>query len=374
MAHSSQGSLLQPTIISNTQLQPKSDNDLVKSLSHLVAGATGGAITAVLTSPLDVLRTRLQSDFYRPVLSGSQAAGSQPLQPQIFRASRPMLSHIRETFQILFSIYHIEGWRGLFRGLGPNLTGVVPASAIKYYTYGNVKRIIGESHIFGPNSENAVGCHIISAVTAGITTGTLTSPIWVIKTRLQLDRSQSASNPQAAPRRYKNSFDCARQVLRQEGPRGLYRGLSASYLGSLETTFHLALYEQLKMFIARMKSNQDALTTVSGGRVSENKTLGDRVSGLLGMGGAAALSKFLSSIIAYPHEVIRTRLRQAPMANGHVKYTGVVQCFRLLYREEGFRALYGGLTPHLLRSIPSAGITLGVYEAVLEGFKLLSEE
>ncbi|KAK2873623.1 hypothetical protein FQN49_002229 [Arthroderma sp. PD_2] len=301
MVHSSQASLLQPAAISNPQLKIKSDNDLIKSLSHLVAGATGGAITAVLTSPLDVLRTRLQSDFYRPSLS--QSAGSQPMQPHILRASRPMSSHIRETFQILFSIYHTEGWRGLFRGLGPNLTGVVPASAIKYYTYGNVKRIIGESHLFGPNSENAMGCHIISAVTAGITTGTLTSPIWVIKTRLQLDRSQSVNNPQATPRQYKNSFDCAKQVLRQEGPRGLYRGLSASYLGSLETTFHLALYEQLKMLIARMKSEQDALAALSGRPVSENKTLGDRVSGLLGMGGAAALSKFLSSIIAYPHEV-----------------------------------------------------------------------
>ncbi|OAL70157.1 mitochondrial carrier protein [Trichophyton violaceum] len=367
MAHSSK-ELIQPTIISSPQLKPKPDNDFVKSLSHLVAGATGGAITAVLTSPLDVLRTRLQSDFYRPVLSST--ASPKPMQQPAFQASRPMLGHIRETFQILFSIYHVEGWRGLFRGLGPNLTGVVPASAIKYYTYGNVKRIIGESQIFGPNSENAMGCHIISAVTAGITTGTLTSPIWVIKTRLQLDKSQSANSPQAAPRRYKNSFDCARQVLRQEGPRGLYRGLSASYLGSLETTFHLALYEQLKMLIVRMRSNQDEPCA----RTTGNKTLGDRLSGLLGMGGAAALSKFLSSIIAYPHEVIRTRLRQAPMANGHVKYTGVVQCFRLLCREEGFRALYGGLTPHLLRSIPSAGITLGVYEAVLEGFKLLSED
>lgn len=29
-------------------------------------------------------------------------------------------------------------------------------------------------------------------------------------------------------------------------------------------------------------------------------------------------------------------------------------------------SLYGGLTPHLLRGVPSAAVTLGVYESVLK--------
>ena len=52
------------------------------------------------------------------------------------------------------------------------------------------------------------------------------------------------------------------------------------------------------------------------------------------------------------------------MENGLQKYTGLVQCFRLILKE-GFMSMYGGLTPHLLRGVPSAAITLGVYEAVL---------
>lgn len=59
------------------------------------------------------------------------------------------------------------------------------------------------------------------------------------------------------------------------------------------------------------------------------------------------------------------------MQNGLVKYTGIVQCFRLIAKEEGFVALYGGLTPHLLRAIPSAAITLGVYELVLRLFDMV---
>lgn len=64
-------------------------------------------------------------------------------------------------------------------------------------------------------------------------------------------------------------------------------------------------------------------------------------------------------------QVIRTRLRQAPLENGVPKYTGLVQCFGLIAKEEGMAGLYGGLMPHMVRSIPSAIITLGVYEFVL---------
>ena len=63
--------------------------------------------------------------------------------------------------------------------------------------------------------------------------------------------------------------------------------------------------------------------------------------------------------------MIRTRVRQEPMANGKPKYTGIVQCFRLMWKEEGLASLYGGLTAHLLRAVPSAAITLGGYEVVL---------
>ena len=54
------------------------------------------------------------------------------------------------------------------------------------------------------------------------------------------------------------------------------------------------------------------------------------------------------------------------MANGRLKYTGVVQCLQLVWREEGIVAIYGGLTAHLLRTVPAAMITLGTYELVLK--------
>ncbi|THZ73043.1 hypothetical protein D6C84_09800 [Aureobasidium pullulans] len=89
--------------------------------------------------------------------------------------------------------------------------------------------------------DSASSVHTAAAVTAGILTGTATNPIWLIKTRMQLDNSSSTPRP-----RHRNSFQYAMQIFKQEGIRGFYRGLSASCLGVAESALHLVLYERIK--------------------------------------------------------------------------------------------------------------------------------
>ncbi|KAI9749834.1 MAG: hypothetical protein M1815_002257 [Lichina confinis] len=331
------------------------ESPVAKSWAHFLAGGVGGMTSAFLTSPLDVLKTRLQSDYYQAQLASSRAArGIGSAQSLAFPHN--MSLHVRETFQILFSIHRVEGWRALFKGLGPNLTGVVPARAINFYTYGNGKRLIGKH--FNDGRESA-WVHLCAAASAGIVTGTATNPIWLVKTRLQLDKSQAerVTGSTRLHRRYKNSLDCVRQVLRQEGVAGLYRGLSASYLGVSESTIQWVLYEQMKMYMARRER-----ISVDDGRRS---TAWDRALGWGGKLGAAGTAKLFAAVATYPHEVVRTRLRLAPTENGQMKYTGLAQCFRLVWKEEGMAGMYGGLTPHLLRVVPSAAIMFGMYEFIL---------
>ncbi|KAI9793578.1 MAG: hypothetical protein M1833_000723 [Piccolia ochrophora] len=332
------------------------ESPAAKSWAHFVAGGAGGMTSAFLTSPLDVLKTRLQSDFYQAQLAASRVSRNVP-PLSTMSVPRSALLHFRETFQILFSIHRVEGWRALFKGLGPNLTGVVPARAINFYTYGNGKRII--SSYFNNGNENA-WVHLCAAASAGMVTGTATNPIWLVKTRLQLDKSHAEKSGSQLNRRYKNSFDCTRQVVQQEGIRGMYRGLSASYLGVTESTLQWVLYEQMKILLVR----RDAQIVASG----RPRTTWDQVVDWTGKIGAAGTAKFFAALGTYPHEVVRTRLRQAPLESGQLKYTGLVQCFKLIWKEEGMAGMYGGLTPHLLRVVPSAAIMFGMYEFILRVF------
>lgn len=302
---------------------------------------------ATLTSPLDVLKTRLQSDFYQAqIIATRKASGLPPI--STLSLPRSALLHFRETFQILFSIHRVEGYRALFKGLGPQLIGVVPARAINFFAYGNGKRIIAQKLNEG---RDAAWVHLLAAANAGIITGSATNPIWLVKTRVQLDKNRAEKSGALSNRQYQNSLDCIRQTFRNEGIKGFYRGLTASYLGVTESTLQWVLYEQMKIAL----KNRETRMLASG----RDPDTWDKVLGWSGKVGAAGIAKFFAALVTYPHEVIRTRLRQSPQADGRMKYTGIVQCFRVVAKEEGMAALYGGLTPHMLRVVPSAAIMFG---------------
>lgn len=250
------------------------------------------------------------------------------------RTTAPFTSvafHIRGTLSVLNTIYLKEGMGALWKGVGATVVGVMPSRAIYFSTYAKTK------HVLIDNNGGREGplIHLLAAASAGIATATATNPIWLIKTRMQLQQSHNSI--------YTNSWDCLRKVVRAEGVRGLYKGLSASYLGVAEGTIQWVLYEKLKGYLrTRDPSSHDWLNYFM----------------------AAAGSKLLAATLTYPHEVLRTRLReQSASAPGQaVKYRGLLQAARLIVKEEGAVALYGGMTAHMMRVVPNSAIMFFCYE------------
>jgi solute carrier family 25 protein 33/36 len=222
--------------------------------------------------------------------------------------------------------YRTEGPFSLFKGLGPTLVGVIPARSINFFVYGNGKRLY-TSWTSKDGKETAL-VHLLSAATAGIATSTATNPIWVVKTRIQLDQSvrRRPGLPVLAPSNAAvlGSLATIRHIWAHEGLKGFYRGLSASYLGVTEGVIQWTLYEQFKRLPAR--TSTDSKETGYGGK-----------------GAAAGLAKLVATVITYPHEVVRTRLRQSPPPGQRSRYVGLLQTFKLVFAEEGVQALYGGL-------------------------------
>lgn len=325
-----------------TSKQINSSEPAVKPYIHFIAGGIGGMAGCVVTCPLDLVKTRLQSDAYRSYLT------------QHSHSTGEYIYHsILSPFKILQTVYRTEGFTALFKGLGPGLIGTVPARSINFFTYGVSKNFFSK---WLNNGEENAKIHLISAATAGIVTSTSTNPIWLVKTRLQLDKAKVAQD-----KIYKNSWDCIVKVLKNEGIFGLYRGLSASYLGSVEGILQWLLYEQIKIVLEKSDTNKKLMHGEN--KLKDNSEGWESFKKWALRSGGAGLAKFTASIVTYPHEVVRTRLRQQPLLiNGLPKYHGLFQTFAVVFREEGLRSMYGGLTAHLFRTVPNSIIMFGTWE------------
>ncbi|CAF4669779.1 unnamed protein product, partial [Rotaria sp. Silwood2] len=131
------------------------------------------------------------------------------------------------------------------------------------------------------------------------------------------------------------AIDLIRNVYRENGIWGFYKGISASYVGVSETIVHFVIYEQIK---AQLQLIQ----------IRQNRSLDD--TGLYSFASyviSAACSKTFATTLCYPHEVVRTRLREEG-----TKYRTFMQTLKTVYYEESLAGLYRGLLTHLIRQIP----------------------
>ncbi|KAH6572839.1 hypothetical protein BASA60_006401 [Batrachochytrium salamandrivorans] len=137
---------------------------------HFMAGGIGGTVGAAVTCPLEVVKTRLQSSLYRA--SETPVSFRNPLSGA--------WAHVNGVVRILSTIQQKEGVRALWKGLGPNLIGVVPARAIYFSVYSQGKHTYADLN----NGHETPMVHMLSAATAGVATASFTNPIWLIKTRM----------------------------------------------------------------------------------------------------------------------------------------------------------------------------------------------
>ncbi|XP_017954116.1 mitochondrial carrier protein Rim2 isoform X2 [Drosophila navojoa] len=336
------------------------------TLIHLLAGASAGTVGAVVTCPLEVVKTRLQSStaflptatttrIVEPAGGPANGGASELLRPEQRRKlsttilrnrSQPQIMAISHCgissttpksmsiMQCLRYIVQNEGPRALFKGLGPNLVGVAPSRAIYFSTYSQTKNSLNS---LGFVERDSPLVHIMSAASAGFVASTATNPIWFVKTRLQLDYNAKV---QMTVRQ------CIERVYAQGGIAAFYKGITASYFGICETMVHFVIYEFIKSKLLEQRNQ----------RHSDTKTSRDFVEFMM----AGAVSKTIASCIAYPHEVARTRLRE----EGN-KYHSFWQTLHTVWKEEGRAGLYRGLATQLVRQIPNTAIMMATYEAVV---------
>ncbi len=319
-------------------------------VSNALAGAGAGAVAATIVCPLDVLKTRLQVSTLR---AGGDAYVS--------------------TFQSLRSIVRLEGAVGLYRGLTPTVAALLPNWAV-YFTAYEFLKTRGASA--APESEFAASLrHMTSAAGAGAATVLVTNPLWVVKTRLQVQHSRALRGSMPTRAVYAGTLDALRRVATEEGARGLYSGLAPSLAGIAHVVIQFPVYERLKLELARgdvfgIRRAETNCSYVSGDASRESGSASIDVGDLTGLelACASAVAKMVASSVTYPHEVIRSHMH----VQGFGPFGGVLSLTKKIHTEGGgWRAFYRGVGTNLVRTTPAAAITFTSYELISRQFQEL---
>lgn len=160
----------------------------------LIAGATARITAVTIVSPLELIRTKMQSKK----LTYTEINGA------------------------LRQVVKYEGYKGLFRGLGSTLLRDVPFSGIYWTTFETTKRAFNK-----PDSEkNTFLFNFFCGSVAGSIAAFITLPFDVVKTHQQIELGEKEIYTEGkSKQRASNMNEIAKNIYRNHGFKGLFTGL-----------------------------------------------------------------------------------------------------------------------------------------------------
>jgi solute carrier family 25 protein 43 len=178
--------------------------------------------------------------------------------------------------------------------------------------------------------------NFVSGGVAGVASRTITSPLDVVKILAQVGTKDSQQG-------FLKTFS---NVYNNEGIKAFWKGNGIACVRLFPyNAVQFASFNYLKVALADPETGKlSAMNAMAAGS----------------LGGIGA------TVVTYPTDMMKTRLTVAHADPTKAKYHGMVDCFRVILREEGPLAFYKGMSTSVIGVIPFAGGTFMSYE-ILDG-------
>jgi len=173
-----------------------------------VGGAVAGAAATLTSYPLDLIRTNMA------------VQGTPKVYNTLFDCARGIVAQ--------------RGVKGLFAGLTPTLFEIIPHSSLQIGSYDLFKRAIAWSHGAHDGAPHvlSLGEKFCAGFAAGLLAKSAIHPLDVVKKRFQVAGLQRSTHygQSVGVDQYKGMVDALVKIVRTEGRRGLYKGLTPNLL------------------------------------------------------------------------------------------------------------------------------------------------
>lgn len=217
-----------------------------RAVAPLIAGVIGGAASTISLYPLDLIKVRMQVNEASNPESSKRRAGLNFV--RVFRA-----------------VVRQEGVSGLYQGLTPGLIGSAVSWGGYFFVYEGMKQRYGTykepSNNSGRFHFNAAETFVLACASGSVLVA-LTNPVWLIKTRMQLQLSQS-TNVGGTKAPYTGIMDAAKTIVREEGVTALYKGAIPALFLTSHGGVQFTVYEYLKKYFHFTRAHRDPSLPVS---------------------------------------------------------------------------------------------------------------
>lgn len=273
---------------------------------------------ALVCHPLDTIKVRMQLSRRASRIPGSKRRGFLQTGIEIARKETPL---------------------GLYKGLGAVMTGIIPKMAIRFTSYEQYKQLMA-----GESGTISGGANFLAGLAAGVTEAVfVVTPMEVVKIRLQAQH-HSMADPLDVPK-YRNAAHACYTVIREEGFGALWRGVSLTALRQgTNQAANFTAYTELKDRL--QKSRSDPLAPLPGWQTA----------------GIGLISGAVGPFTNAPIDTIKTRLQRSPAEPGQTALGRITAIGGQMYKQEGIRAFWMGITPRVMRVAPGQAVTFAVYE------------
>ena len=323
---------------------------------QMMSSGLGALSVSLLMTPLDVVKIRLQSQerlyakkcfLYSNGLMDHlcpRTNGDPPVR-QIHTAqeicdckwyNRP--KYFNSTADAFVKIAKTEGLPSLWSGLSPTLVLAIPATVTYFTMYEQLRSWIHKVQGGVTSKEVAPWVALTAGGLARVVAVTLVSPLELVRTKMQ---SQKMPIHQVRT--------CLKGLVASQGVLSLWNGYTATLLRDVPfSAIYWPLYEQTKKTLYSLypaeSTNSFPINFASG-----------------------AVAGSVASTITLPFDVLKT-MKQIDMGEKDImgvkegKSQGNMAIAKELVREQGFRSLFTGLTPRLLKVAPACAIMISSYE------------
>ena len=304
-----------------TELLPNYDQTILfikkDSSASFISGGFAGAISRTVVSPFERAKILYQ-------LQGPGHA-----------------TYKHGIFQTIAQMWKDEGIKGLFRGNGLNCIRIFPYSAVQFYVYQKIKLYLLKPDQFELSNYQ----RLIAGGICGTASVVVTYPLDLVRTRLSIQTANLSKLKKSKIDAFEKPPGFIKSLIHiyqnEGGFWSLYRGIWPTTLGVAPyVAINFAVYEQLKELIPNSSSTTKLLLGAIAGGVAQTLT--------------------------YPFDLLRRRFQVLTMGQNELgfKYTSVGDALVTIFKTEGIKGAYKGLTANLFKVIPSMAVSWWSYELI----------